>query len=144
MKTKEELEKEFIEKYVKTSFFTSHAASYGIIEELLDLFISEIKERDNSILVLRTDVEVAGQLYNECKSKLSEREKLLEEYRKENALNIERRNELEKHNAELEYQGLHNKIMSHWQKIYGSIYCEQMVDAYVVSGFIKDVLNSES
>lgn len=35
---------------------------------------------------------------------------------------------------------LHNKIMTQWEKDYGSIHSEQKMDAYTVSGFIREVL----
>lgn len=36
---------------------------------------------------------------------------------------------------------IHNKIMVQWEKDYGSIHNEQMMDAYTVSGFIKQALS---
>lgn len=39
---------------------------------------------------------------------------------------------------------IHNKIMRRWEKDFGSIHSEQMMDAYTVSGFIRSAIKNET
>lgn len=38
---------------------------------------------------------------------------------------------------------LHNKIMVQWEKDFGSIHNEQNMDAYTVSGFVRNILGTD-
>lgn len=40
-------------------------------------------------------------------------------------------------------QHIHNKIMVQWEKDFGSIHNEQTMDAYTVSGFIRQILGTD-
>lgn len=38
---------------------------------------------------------------------------------------------------------IHNKIMVQWEKDFGSIHNEQNMDAYTVSGFVRNILGTD-
>jgi hypothetical protein len=41
-------------------------------------------------------------------------------------------------------EDLHNRIMVQWEKDFGSIHSDQKMDAYTVSGFIRNLYNAKS